>query len=219
MGFEKFIGRDSTADFFYSQFFVSMPDSLGMKVVNRVAKADRLPFIKALAYIALADDSVTIDEKQMIRQYADAWNLGEDVRSDLQETLRSGQTEPLDALVAGFSESGTRFLLVQELMRLSHADGTYGDAERRETAMIAKRLGMDEDQFREVEKWVGRGEAWRRPSEDDEAVEDELEDVLSQEADDEYDLSDIKTGETDLSDIDPGGYEVDGEEDEPTDDS
>jgi len=218
MGFEKFIGRDSPADFFYSQFFVSMPDSLGMKVVNRVAKADRLPFIKALAYIALADDSVTIDEKQMIRQYADAWNLEEDVRSDLQETLRSGQTEPLDALVADFSESGTRFLLVQELMRLSHSDGTYGDAERREIAVIAQRLGMSEKQFREVEKWVGRGEAWRRTG-GDASVEDDLDEVLSGESDDEYDLSDIETGDSDLSDIDPGGYDVDLDEEEAKGDS
>jgi len=180
-----------------------------MKVVNRVAEADRLPFTKALAYIALADDSVTIDEKQMIRQYADAWNLGDDVRSDLQETLRSGQTASLEALVSEFSESGTRFLLVQELMRLSHADGTYGDAERRETAVIAKRLGMDEDQFREVEKWVGRGQAWRRPGEEgDDPGEDDLQEVLSQEEDDEYDLSDIETGDADLSDIDPGGYDT-----------
>jgi len=190
-----------------------------MKVVNRVADADRLPFIKALAYIALADDSVTIDEKQMIRQYAEAWNLGDDVRSDLQETLRSGQTASLDALVAEFSESGTRFLLVQELMRLSHADGTYGDAERRETALIAKRLGMDEDQFREVEKWVGRGQAWRRTSgEGDEPVDDDLEEVLSQQEDDDYDLSDIETGEADLSDIDAGGYDID-EDDESKGDS
>jgi len=191
-----------------------MSDSLGMKVVNRVAKADRLPFIKALAYIALADDSVTIDEKQMIRQYADAWELGDDVRSDLQETLRSGQTASLDALVSEFSESGTRFLLVQELMRLAHADGTYGDTERRETAVIARRLGMSEEQFLEVEKWVSRGRAWRRPGEDDGAAEGDLEDVLSQEPDDEYDLSDIETADSDLSDIDPGGYDVNSEADE-----
>ena len=185
-----------------------------MKVVNRVAEADRLPFIKTLAYIALADDSVTIDEKQMIQQYADAWELGDDVRSDLQDTLRSGQTSSLDALVSGFSESGTRFLLVQELMRLSYADGTYGDAERREIAGIAQRLGMSEKQFRDVEKWVGRGRAWRKPGEDDEAAEGDLEDVLSQDAEEEYDLSDIETTDSDLSDIDPGGYDVELEDDE-----
>jgi len=197
-----------------------MSDSLGMKVVNRVAEADRLPFTKALAYIALADDSVTIDEKQMIRQYADAWDLGDDVRSDLQDTLRSGQTASLDALVSEFSESGTRFLLVQELMRLSYADGTYGDAERREIAGIAQRLGMSEKQFRDVEKWVGRGRAWQRPSDEDDGADGDLEDVLSQEGEEEYDLSDIETGDSDLSDIDPGGYDVEMEEDEnPKDDA
>ena len=186
-----------------------MSDSLGMKAVTRVAEPDRLPFIKALAYIALADDSVTIDEKRMVTQYAEAWGLGEGVTADLEDTLRSGTRESLDALVASFSESGTRFLLVQELMRLSHADGTYGDAERREIAVLAQRLGMSEEQFREVEKWVGRGRAWEMPGEDGAASEEKaLEDVLEDDAEADYDLSDIETGDSDLDDIDPGGYEV-----------
>jgi uncharacterized tellurite resistance protein B-like protein len=184
-----------------------MPDSLGMKVVNRVAEPDRLPFIKALAYIALADDSVSIDEKQMVHQYAEAWELGEDVEADLQDTLRSGTSQSLDALVSSFSESGTRFLLIQELMRLSRSDGTYGDAERREIALLAQRLGMDEDQFREVERWVGRGEAWRSTEEG--PGEEELEDLLDDDTEDEYDLSDIRTGDADLDEIDPGGYDGD----------
>jgi uncharacterized tellurite resistance protein B-like protein len=180
-----------------------------MKAVNRVPDPDRLPFIKALAYIALADDSVSIDEKRMVTQYAEAWDLGEGVKADLEDTLRAGTRQSLDDLVASFSESGTRFLLVQELMRLSHADGTYGDAERREIAAIAQRLGMSEEQFREVEKWVGRGRAWDMPGETDSASgQKDLEDVLSGDTESDYDLSDIETGESDLDDIDPGGYGV-----------
>jgi hypothetical protein len=94
-------------------------------------------------------------------------------------------------------------------MRLSHADGTYGDAERREIAVLAQRLGMSEEQFREVEKWVGRGQAWDMPGEQGEASgEKDLEDVLADDAETDYDLSDIETGDSDLDDIDPGGYEV-----------
>lgn len=194
-----------------------MSDSLGMRAVHRVPNPDRLPFIKALAHIALADDSVTIDEKRMVTQYADAWGLSEGVTADLEDTLRSGVSQSLDALVASFSESGTRFLLVQELMRLSHADGTYGDAERREIAVLAQRLGMNEEQFREVEKWVGRGRAWEMPGEDGEGPgQKDLEDVLEGPADTDYDLSDIETGDSDLDDIDPGGYDIQaGAQDEP----
>ena len=196
-----------------------MSDSLGMKAVNRVAETDRMPFVKALAHIALADDSVSVNEKEMVEQYAEAWELGEDAKSEIQNILDSGSSLSLDSLVGQFSESGTRFLLMQELMRLSHSDGTYGDAERKEIAAIAKRMGMTQDQFREVEKWVGRGQAWDMGGGDDGGPEeDDLKAVLDREDDDDYDLSDIETADSDLDDIDPGGYEIDEEEfDEETD--
>jgi uncharacterized tellurite resistance protein B-like protein len=186
-----------------------MSDSLGMRAVTRVPNPDRLPFIKALAYIALADNSVTIDEERMVAQYAEAWGLSEGVTADFEDALRSGPPQSLDALVASFSESGTRFLLVQELMRLSHTDGTYGDAGRREIAVIAQRLGMSEEQFREVEKWVGRGRAWEMPGENGKGPgKKDLEDVLEGHSESEYDLSDIETRDSDLEDIDPGGYDL-----------
>lgn len=180
-----------------------------MRAVTRVPNPDRLPFIKALAYIALADNSVTIDEERMVAQYAEAWGLSEGVTADFEDALRSGPPQSLDALVASFSESGTRFLLVQELMRLSHTDGTYGDAGRREIAVIAQRLGMSEEQFREVEKWVGRGRAWEMPGENGKGPgKKDLEDVLEGHSESEYDLSDIETRDSDLEDIDPGGYDL-----------
>jgi hypothetical protein len=76
-------------------------------------------------------------------------------------------------------------------------------------------MGMSETQFREVEKWVGRGQAWD-VSEGEDHSEEELEDLLQDEGEEEYDLSDIATTESTLDDIDPGGYDVDveGEEEE-----
>jgi len=192
-----------------------------MKVVNRVKKTDRLPFLKALAYIAAVDDSVTINEKQMVADYTEAWDLDEDAQGEVQSILDAQFSVSLDNLAAEFSETGTRFLLMQELMRLSYADGTYGNAERKEIAAIAQRMGMGERQFREVEKWVGRGQAWEEQGEDDGPGEEQLQAVLGREDDgDDYDLSDIDTSDdSSLDDIDPGGYEVDEDEidDEATD--
>lgn len=188
-----------------------MSDSLGLKVVNRVEETDRLPFLRALAHIAIVDDTVDLNEKKMVEDYTEAWDLGESAKSQVREILDADLTLSLDDLVEDFSETGTRFLLVQELMRLSHADGTYGDAERKEIAAIAQRMGMDERQFREVEKWVGRGQAWEASSDDEDGPgEDQLQDVLNRDEDDEdeYDLSDIETEGSSLDDINPGGYEV-----------
>lgn len=191
-----------------------MSESLGLKVVNRVEETDRLPFVKALAHIATADDTVDLNEKQMVDDYTDAWDLDEEDSAQVRSILEAEHNVSLDELTASFSESGTRFLLMQELMRLSYADGSYGNAERKEIAAIAQRMGMSERQFREVEKWVGRGQAWEESSAGDEH-EGDLEDVLGnqeEDDDDEYDLSDIETGNSDLADIDPGGYEIDEEE-------
>lgn len=183
-----------------------MSDSLGMKAVSRVAETDRFPFVKALAHIAVADDSVTLDEKKMVQQYAEAWELGEEAEAEVRDILRSGSSPSLDQLVSEFTESGTRFLLMQELMRLSHADGTYGDAERRKIAKLAQRMGMTERQFREMETWVERGQAWGGfggEGDEDGPEPRDLESVLESEDEDDYDLSDIKTGDSDLSDLDP----------------
>lgn len=192
-----------------------MSDSIGMKVANRVDEADRLPFLQALAHIATADDTVTLDEKQMVEEYTEAWELNESDQRRVQEVLDSDTTLSLDNLVAEFTESGTRFFLVQELMRLAHADGTYGNAERKQIAGIAQRMDMNEDQFREVEKWVNRRQAWEGGDEEESEDERGLQDVLGgdDDDDDEYDLSDIDTaGESSLDEINPGGYEIDEEE-------
>lgn len=190
-----------------------MSESLGLKAVSRVDETDRLPFIKALAHIAVIDDSVDLDEKRMVEQYADAWNLKDSAKSQIQKILDTKSSLSLKQLVAEFSESGTRFLLMQELMRLGYADGTYGEAERKEIASIAQRMGMSQEQFREVEKWVGRGQAWD-VADDEGPGEDDLQNVLDREGEDpEHDLSDIETGDSDLSDLDDADFsEIDEEE-------
>ena len=183
---------------------------LGLKAVSRVAESDRGPFLKALAHIAAVDDSVDLDEKELLKKYTDAWELGRQEKSDVEQVLESETSFTLNHLVSEFSESGTRFLLVQELMRLAYADGTYGEAERKEIAGIAKRMDMSEDEFREVEKWMGRGQAWGASAADEDGPgEEELQEVLGREDDSEHDLSDIETGDTDLSEIDSSFSEVD----------
>lgn len=179
--------------------------SLGMSVVSRVKETDRFPFLKALAHIAAIDDSVSLDEKKMVMEFAEAWNLDDQVQEEVQDLLRSGTDLSLDALVEEFSETGTRFLLLQELIRLSHSDGTYGDAEREEIAQIAGRLDLSEKQLREVEMWVERGQAWESGDEDGPDTSD-LEARLNRDEDSaDHDLSDIPTGDADLSDLDESG--------------
>lgn len=188
---------------------LAMAEDLGLKAVSRVDETDRFPFLKALAHLAAVDDSIDLNEQRMVEQYAEAWELDADAKSQVQDILETRSSLSLKRLVSEFSESGTRFLLIQELMRLGYADGTYDEEERKEIASIAARMGMSEDQFREVEKWVGRGQAWGTAGEE-EPDEEDLQNVLDrEEEEDEHELSDIETEDVGLSEIDSNLSEVD----------
>jgi uncharacterized tellurite resistance protein B-like protein len=186
-----------------------MARSQHSSVFSRVSPTDHLPFLKALAHIAAIDNSVTVDEEEMVVGHADAWDLSESEWDDVRQILDSGSSLSLDALVGAFSESGTRLLLVEELVRLSYADGTYGDAEREEVAAIAKRMDLTDEQLDELEEWIGRGQAWDLDEEADGPGSDALQEVIDGDEESEHDLSDIETGEYDLSDLGYGAGEED----------
>ena len=186
-----------------------MANSRRSSVFSRVSSTDQLPFLKALAHIAAIDNSVSVNEKEMVVNYADAWDLSESDRSEVRGILESGSSLSLDALVGAFSESGTRLLLVEELVRLAYADGTYGDAEREEVASIARRMDLTDQQLDELEEWIDRGQAWDLDEDVDGPGSDALQEVINRKTESEHDLSDIETGGHDLSDL---GYDADEDE-------
>jgi len=175
-----------------------MPDnSLGLSVVERIAPTDRLPFVKALAHLAAIDDEVTLDEKQAVLSLAKAWDMSEADIGEARDILRTGSTIDLNELMGEFSEANTPYLLLQELVRLSHADGSYADVEREETIAIATSFGFDEDTLSDIEDWVERGQVWDTDSVDGHSAE-ALEKVLNREDEDgDYSLDDISTADPD----------------------
>ncbi len=182
-----------------------MASNLGLAVVERVAESDRIPFVKALAYIAAADDDVTVDETEMVKEYAKAWRLGQGTANEVKAILRSGSNNSLDALVAEFTEPSTPFLLMQELVRLSHADGDYAEVEHEEIVSIAKGLGLTSERVAEIEAWVERGLVWgTSPDLDDMPGQDELKRRIDA-MDEKYDLANAKSiGEIER---DMGGFD------------
>jgi uncharacterized tellurite resistance protein B-like protein len=138
--------------------------------VSDIPPEDRTPFVKALALLAAADDSVTIDEKQAVKSFADAWDLGDDAQQDMRALLRQGTTDETVEEVAGaFTNTKTRYLLIQELVRLSHLDASYGEEERALVRQVAEKLHMSDERIEEIEDWIERGLAWSQDSAFDDA--------------------------------------------------
>jgi uncharacterized tellurite resistance protein B-like protein len=177
-----------------------MSDSLGLAVVSRIAPSDRLPFVKALAHLAAVDDEVTLDEKKAVMSFAEAWDMDDDEIGEARDILRSAAPSSMSDLVAEFSEPNTPFLLLQELVRLSLADGSYADVERREIRQLAAALGLSDRVLEEIETWVKRGSVWGLGGEDETGDDapgpDSLAEILDRHDDEpeaDYDLDDIPT--------------------------
>ena len=140
-----------------------MSDSLGLAVISRIAPPDRLPFVKALAHLAAVDDEVTLDEKKAVMRLTEAWDMEEAEVGQVRDILRSTAPSALADMVKEFTEPNTPFLLLQELIRLSHADGSYADVEQREIHRLADALGVSQDVLQEMEVgWSGARVGHRR---------------------------------------------------------
>jgi tellurite resistance protein len=193
-----------------------MSEDFDLAVISRVAPEDRIPFVKALAGIAAADDEVTLDEKQAVMNFAKAWDLSEADVSATRDILRQGTTVSMDSIVDEFNQPNTSYLLLEELVRIAHADGTYGEAEKDEVKRIAVAAGLV-DSLEDVEEFVERGLVWGSTESDDDGRDyDALKDYLDRDDDeDEYDLSDIPTADTDELDrlVDEKGMAEDDEAD------
>lgn len=171
-----------------------MSDPLGLAVLSRVAEEDRLPFVKALAGIAAIDDEVTLDEKKAVMSFAKAWNLNDADVGATRDILRQGTSVSMEDLVSAFNQPNTPYLLLEELVRLSHADGTYAAAEKEEVERIAHTVGLS-DALDDIEAFVERGLVWGTDGEDS-SHHDALKDVLNRDDDgEEYSLSDIPTAD------------------------
>jgi len=192
-----------------------MSDELGLAVISRVAHEDRIPFVKALAGLAAIDDEVTLDEKKAVMSFAKAWDLSDAAIGETRDILRQGDAISLSTLIAEFNQPNTPYLLLEELIRLSHADGTYGKAEQSEIRRIAESVGLG-DALDDVEQFVERGLVWGSTEADDDGRDhDALQEVLNRKDDNgDYSLDDIPTA--DASDLDKlsGTHDAGDDEDE-----
>ena len=168
--------------------------------LSNVDPSDRHPFVQALAHVAAADGSLHVDEEAAITDLLDAWDVSASQRSEIEQIMSNPSNQSIEDLTAEFDDSNTKFLLIQELVRLALVDGEYDEEERTGIARIAKRIDLPAAQFDEIEEWAERGSVWRRQNVED-AGTDRLDDVVNEASDEDYDLDDIETQGSNLDDI------------------
>jgi tellurite resistance protein len=107
---------------------------------------DGMGLIRALGFVAWSDRRISSEEKEILTMAMDALGIPAERRLELCAMLRGGQPS-LEGIAELFSdETERRFAMAQAIM-LAQADGHVVAAERRDLNMLARALGIADDEL------------------------------------------------------------------------
>lgn len=111
---------------------------------------EKIPYIKTLMYIALADD--TIDESEMLyfEQIANIYGLSNDELNVIKESIIQ-RNEKIEDIVANIIERETKLTLLYELLALCYVDDNYSLVEKQGMKRICQLLGVESSKLEELE--------------------------------------------------------------------
>lgn len=102
--------------------------------------------VKALGFIAWADNTLTTAEREWLATAMDALGIPEHRRQELCESMRADAT-PLDDIAAAFDDDIERRFALGQAIMMAGIDGAIGEAERSRIDELARALGVDEDEL------------------------------------------------------------------------
>lgn len=107
---------------------------------------NRIGLVKALGFVAWADDHVTPEEREMLRTVMDALAIPEERRHVLCESLRQSPSSVAEIAQDFDDDVERRFALGQAIM-LAGVDGEVSAIERARIAELAAAFGVGDDEL------------------------------------------------------------------------
>ncbi|MEG2013879.1 MAG: TerB family tellurite resistance protein [Anaerovoracaceae bacterium] len=108
-------------------------------------------YLKALMYIAMADDEVEEDEIQYFQKLGIMYGLKEQQIADLQKSVINRE-ESIESILLGLTERSTKLTLLYDLVALCYADGKYSIVEKTGLQKICEIMGVETTKTTELEE-------------------------------------------------------------------
>lgn len=110
----------------------------------------KIAYIKALIYIATADDKVEDAEREQFKQLGELYGLTEQEVQQIADSVTKKE-ESLDSILAEIIDRPTKLLLLYDLLAICYADNNYSVAEKNSIRTIAGLLGIEESKLADME--------------------------------------------------------------------
>jgi tellurite resistance protein len=110
---------------------------------RRVEHDDAIGLVKALGFIAWADQRIAPEEREMLETVMGALEIPESRRAELCTSLQRGP-ESLDQIAASFTDDVEKRFAVAQAIFLARADGDFAAIERTRIRELAQALDIDD---------------------------------------------------------------------------
>lgn len=114
---------------------------------------EKIAYLKALIYIATADDTIDESEREKFSQLGHIYGLNEDEINSIADSVIN-KVETLEEILGNISTRQTKLLLVYDLLAICYADGCYSLAEKNAMRSIVNMLHIEEAKLTALEEVI-----------------------------------------------------------------
>ena len=105
-----------------------------------------LGLVRALGFVAWADDRIAPEEKAMLETVMQAIGVPAERRDELCKSLKDGPSS-IEEIKSSFTDDTERRFAIAQAILMARADGEFVDAERRKIEQLAGALGVDGEEL------------------------------------------------------------------------
>ena len=114
---------------------------------------EKIAYLKALIYIATADDTIDESEREKFSQLGHIYGLNEDEINSIADSVIN-KAETLEEILGNISTRQTKLLLVYDLLAICYADGCYSLAEKNAMRSIVNMIHIEEAKLTALEEVI-----------------------------------------------------------------
>lgn len=119
---------------------------------DRLTQEQRQVVFDLAANLAAADNDVSEEEVQYLKDFSDAYGIEFDLnKADID----------INAALKVLDSKEARIITLQELIKISYKDGHFGKEEQDKVFLLAQKMGLNNPELlMRIEKWVRQGFDW-----------------------------------------------------------
>ncbi|WP_266365104.1 tellurite resistance TerB family protein [Tellurirhabdus rosea] len=127
---------------------------------------ERSAYLAALATMANADGNVSDEEIEFLNLLAEAAELPENLQQEVVQVARNPSQISLQRCLDTLKPSQLRFSFITDIISFAKADGQYTPEEEQQIHKMADYLGVDQQQFSILDRFVDKADEARQQGQD-----------------------------------------------------